>query len=152
MELNKCLFIGNLTRDPETRNTSTGKTVTSFTIAVNSRRGQGKEETLFIKVDTWDRLAEIASQYLRKGSQVLVEGRIRLEEYTTREGERRQSLCLTADSFKMGARPREEGQQGGGSSYGGGSGYQENRAPRESYQQSSGRRGGGPAAGAAGRL
>jgi single-strand DNA-binding protein len=129
MELNKVMLIGNLTRDPETRTIPSGATVTSFSIAVNTRRGPQNEETLFIKVETWNKTAEIAGQYLQKGSQVLVEGRLKLEEYQTREGQQRRDPVVVADRIGLGSRPR--GAEGGGS-YQGGSGSSR-ETPSRSY-------------------
>ena len=66
MDLNKVLFIGNLTRDPESRTVPSGATVTNFTIAVNTRH-ETKEDTICLKVDTSNRQGEINSHYLQKG-------------------------------------------------------------------------------------
>lgn len=117
MDLNKVMFIGNLTRDPETRTLPSGATVTNFTIAVNSKRGQN-EETIFLKVDTWQKTAEIAGQYLQKGSQVLVEGRLKVEEYESRDGQKRRDPVVVADRISLGPRPRgaSEGQESYGRS------------------------------------
>ena len=112
MELNRCFFIGNLTFDPETRSTGSGHTVTTFRIAVNNRRG-GESSALFLKVETWGKTAEIADKYLQKGSQCLVDGRLKIEEYTTKEGEKRTQVCVVADRLELGSRPKEVQQQGG---------------------------------------
>lgn len=132
MDFNRCIFVGNLTRDPEARTTGSGKQVTNFSIAVNNRRG-GQDETIYLKVETWGRTAEIAEQYLRKGSEVLVEGRLKIDEYTTREGEKRRDPVIVADNIQLGARSREGGGGGSGSygGGGGGGGYSRDRAPRD---------------------
>lgn len=115
MDLNRVLLIGNLARDPETRHTQQGKQVTNFTIAVNERRGKGDAEgtAMFIKCETWDRTAELVAQYLTKGSQVLVDGRLKLEEYTSKDGQKRRDPVIVADRVSFGAKPRD-GQGGGG--------------------------------------
>lgn len=130
MEFNRVFLYGNLTRDPESRSTSTGAQVTSFTIAVNERRKakDGKEEVMFIKVSCWDKQAELVDKYLRKGSGVLVEGRLKVEEYTSREGEKRRDPVVVATSITFG--PKSGGAEGG---EGGGSGSNYSPAPaRES--------------------
>jgi single-strand DNA-binding protein len=99
--LNKLQIIGNLGRDPEMRFTSQGKAVTSFTVAVN-RKWSGGEETIWVRVSAWDRLAEICNEYLTKGKQVYIEGRIRQPEvFTDRNGETRTSLEMTATDMVM---------------------------------------------------
>ncbi len=132
MQLNRILLIGNLTRDPETRHTSSGAQVTNFTLAVNDRRG-GKEETMFIRVETWNKTAEIAERFLKKGSQVLVEGKLKIDEYETRDGQKRRDPVVRADRMELGSRPREEGG-GGGRSFGGDREASSRRdRPSESY-------------------
>lgn len=116
MELNKAMMIGNLTRDPETRHTTSGMQVTSFTIAVNTRRGQGKDETLYIKIETWQKTAELCAQYLQKGAMVLVEGRLKLEEYESRDGQKRRDPVIVADRVQFG--PKSSGRDGGAPSGG----------------------------------
>jgi single-strand DNA-binding protein len=114
MDLNRVLLIGNLTRDPETRHTTQGSQVTKFDIAVNDRsRGKENETTMFIRIETWNKTAEIAAQYLAKGSTVLVEGRLKIDEYTTKEGQKRRDPLVVADRISLGPKPRD-GQGGGG--------------------------------------
>jgi single-strand DNA-binding protein len=133
MDLNRILLIGNLTRDPEARNTPSGAVVTKFDIAVNDRsRGRDKEETMFIRVETWNKTAEIASQYLRKGSSVLVEGRLKIDEYETRDGQKRRDPVVVADRMSLG--PKREGQ-GGESGAPGPTAYRrEESAPRSEFR------------------
>ncbi len=120
MEMNRVFLIGNLTRDPETRHTASGAQVTNYTIAVNDRsRGKQNESTMFIKVETWNKTAELCDRYLQKGSQVLIEGRLKIDEYETREGQKRRDPVVVADRVNFGARPRD-GQGGGSGNYGGG--------------------------------
>lgn len=136
MDLNKVFLIGNLTRDPETRHTQSGQQVTNFTIAVNERsRGKQNETTMFIKVDCWGKTAELAAQYLIKGQEVLVEGRLKIEEYETREGQKRRDPAVTADRVNFGRKPREDG---GGYGGGGGGDYQQrSSSPPERAQEPS---------------
>ncbi|MGA7670941.1 MAG: single-stranded DNA-binding protein [Nitrolancea sp.] len=93
--LNKIMLIGNLGRDPEMRFTPSGKPVTDFTLAVNRRRrspdGEQVDETEWFRIVCWDRLAEIADQYLSKGTQVYVEGRFQSRRYTGNDGTERTS-------------------------------------------------------------
>lgn len=118
--MNKIMIIGNLGRDPEMRYTPTGTAVTSFSVAVtrrySNRDGQQQEETQWFTVDCWNRLAEIANQYLAKGRQVFIEGRVSLEEWDDRStGEKRSRLKISATDLvmlgqrgedQMGAEPR----------------------------------------------
>lgn len=119
MDLNRVLMIGNLTRDPESRSTNTGMNVTKFDIAVNERRGgKDNETTMFLRVEAWGKTGELVAQYMTKGSQVLVEGRLKIEEYTAKDGAKRRDPVIVADRVSFGSKPR--GGEGGGS-YGGAS-------------------------------
>jgi|SRR5947209_2441609 len=103
--INKIILVGNLGRDPEMRYTPSGKAVTSFSIAVSrnyrSQDGEQREETEWFNVSCWDRLAEVANQYLAKGRQVYIEGRLRSRSYEDRNGEKRFSLDVTATELQM---------------------------------------------------
>lgn len=117
MELNRVFLIGNLTRDPESRFLQSGMQVCKMGLAVNHRsssKDKEKEETLFIDVEAWAKTAELCSQYLRKGSQVLIEGRLKLDAFTTKEGEKRSKILVVADRVQFGARPQGQGGEGGG--------------------------------------
>src|SRR4029078_8722779 len=100
MSFNKIILVGNLGRDPELRYTAQGTPVCSFTMATSEKRkdrnGEFQEQTTWFKVTLWNRQAETASQYLQKGRPVYIEGRLRIEEYTDREGRPRTSLEVTA--------------------------------------------------------
>lgn len=88
--LNKCFFIGNLTRDPQTRYTQKGEAVCSFTLAINRKykaQEKMKEETTFIDIVAWGKLAENCSKFLSKGKKVLVEGRLTQSTFITKVGE-----------------------------------------------------------------
>ena len=132
MELNKVMLIGNLTRDPESRFTNSGAQVVKMGLASNRRTGSGenrREEVLFIDIEVWNRTAELCAQYLKKGSQILVEGRLKLDQYQTQAGENRQKILIVGDRVQFGARADGPGGgSGGGQSYNrqdqGGDGYQ----------------------------
>jgi single-strand DNA-binding protein len=122
--VNKIIVIGNVGRDPEMRYTPSGQAVTSFSVA-SSRRyrtadGEQREETEWFNVSAFGRLSEICNQYLTRGQQVYIEGRLRGRSYTDRDGQPRYSLEVTATEMQMLGR-RGEGESGG-SGYGGGEG------------------------------
>ncbi|MCX8036852.1 MAG: single-stranded DNA-binding protein [Candidatus Sumerlaeia bacterium] len=103
--LNRIFLIGNLTRDPEVRYLPSGMAVTSFDLAVNERyrdRNQEmREETLFIRVDTFQRLAEMCGQYLKKGKRVFVEGKLRSEEWEGKDGMKRTRMSVRASNVRF---------------------------------------------------
>ena len=91
--MNKIIVIGNLGRDPEMRYTSNGQSVTSFSVASNRKyttaAGEQREETEWFNVNAWGRMAELCNQYLTKGRQVYVEGRLHSRSYEARDGQMR---------------------------------------------------------------
>jgi len=98
---NRIVLVGNLTRDPEIRYVDGGgKAVTKFALAVN-RRTKGGDETMFIDIVAWDRLGEICNQYLKKGMSALVEGRLAIRKYETKEGEKRTAVEVVASDMQM---------------------------------------------------
>jgi single-strand DNA-binding protein len=104
--LNKVMLIGNLGRDPEIRSTPSGQTVATFSVATNrkwkDRDGNRQEETEWHNIDVWGRQAEIAGQYLRRGSKVFIEGRIKTESWDDREtGAKRYKTKIVCENFKM---------------------------------------------------
>ena len=121
--INKVILIGNLGQDPETRAMPSGSAVTNFTLATNEswkdkQTGEQKDRTEWHKVAMFNRLAEIAAEYLRKGSQVYIEGKLRTRKWQDRDGNDRYTTEVIADEMQMlGGRGG-----GGGGSYGGGSG------------------------------
>ena len=121
--MNKIIVIGNVGRDPEMRYTASGQAVTSFSIASNRRYraadGEQREETEWFNVSAFGRLSEICNQYLTRGQQVYLEGRLRGRSYTDRDGQPRYSLDITLTEMQMLGR-RGENEYGGG---GGGGGY-----------------------------
>jgi single-strand DNA-binding protein len=120
---NRVILVGNLTRDIELKYTPGGTAVTDIGMAVNDRRksatGEWVDETTFVDVTLWGRTAEVASEYLGKGSPILVEGRLKLDTWET-EGQKRSKLRVVCDRMQM---------LGGGSPGGGGGGA--SRPPRQ---------------------
>ncbi|MGH7755341.1 MAG: single-stranded DNA-binding protein, partial [Vulcanimicrobiaceae bacterium] len=97
---NKIVIVGNLTRDPEIRYVANGSGVTKFALAVNTRRKSG-DETMFIDVVAWDKLGEICNTYLKKGMSTLIEGRLSIRKYETKEGEKRTAVEIVASDMQM---------------------------------------------------
>jgi len=116
MALSKIQIIGNLGRDPELRYTPNGRPVASFTVAVNQstknqQSGEWIESTDWFRVSVWGDRAERAAETLRKGNKVFVEGRFKTREFEGRDGQKRTSLEITADSVvNLEKRPRDEGE------------------------------------------
>ena len=115
MALCKVMIIGNLGADPEMRYTPSGRPVTQFNVAVNQstknqQTGEWIEETDWFRVSIWGDRAERAAETFRKGNKVFVEGRFKTREFEGRDGQKRTSLELTADSLvNLEKRPREDG-------------------------------------------
>jgi single-strand DNA-binding protein len=115
---NKVILMGNLTRDPELRYTSNGKAIAKLGLAVNrawtSESGEKKEEVTFVDVDTFGRTAENVGQYMRKGSPILIEGRLRLDQWDDKQtGQKRSKLGVVAETVQFLGSPRSG--EGGGS-------------------------------------
>ncbi|HTO08761.1 MAG TPA: single-stranded DNA-binding protein [Myxococcota bacterium] len=117
--VNKVIIVGNVGRDPELRYTQSGQPVASFSIATNERfkdrDGNWKDRTEWHRIVAWARLAEICGEYLRKGSQVYVEGRIQTRDWEDKEGNKRQTTEIVALSMQMLGRRGEGGGPMGGS-------------------------------------
>ena len=105
MSFNKVILVGNLGRDPELRYTTQGTPVCSFTMATNERKkdkaGEFQDLTTWFRVSLWGRQAETASQYLTKGRPVYIEGRLRVEEWTDRDGRSRYTLEVHATDMQF---------------------------------------------------
>jgi single-strand DNA-binding protein len=105
MSFNKIILVGNLGKDPELRYTPQGTPVCSFTVATNEKRkdraGEMQDVTTWFRVTLWGRQAETASQYLTKGRPVYVEGRLRQEEWTDRDGKQRYTLEVHATDMQF---------------------------------------------------
>lgn len=137
--INKVILVGNLGRDPEVRSTQSGTAVANFSLATSrrwtDREGQRQDETEWHKVVVWGRQAEIAGQYLRKGKQIYLEGRLQTRSWEDRQtGEKRWTTEIVCENFQMlGSRgdsgggpsgpPEPYGPPGGYDGGGGGGGY-----------------------------
>ncbi|MFC1710245.1 single-stranded DNA-binding protein [Patescibacteria group bacterium] len=118
--LNKVTLIGNLTRDPELRYTPQGSAVCSFSVATNrqwvTEAGDKKEDAEFHRIVSWNKLAEICSQLLKKGRKVYVEGRLQTRNWTTQDGQPRQTTevviteMILLDSRGAGSEPSDSGE------------------------------------------
>ena len=140
--VNKVIIVGNLGRDPETRYMPSGDAITNVAVATTDKwkdkaTGEQKEATEWHRISFFGKLAEIAGQYLKKGSQVYIEGKLRTRKYTDKDGVEKYSTEIVADTMQMlgsrqgmggGAAQMDDGGFGGGSgSYGGGA----SRAPAQ---------------------
>ena len=105
MSVNKVILVGRLGRDPETRYTSGGQAVANFSLATDEsykdRSGERQKRTEWHKIVVWGKQAEIAQQYLKKGSLVFIEGRIQSREWQDKEGQKRTSFEIVATNFRM---------------------------------------------------
>lgn len=128
--INKVILVGNLGNDPDVKYTQGGMAITRISLATTSvrkdRNGDQVEETQWHRVVFFGKLGEIAGEYLRKGSQVYVEGALKYGEYTDSQGVKRYSTDIVCDEMQM-----LGGRGDGGERQGGGQGYQ--RAPRQEY-------------------
>ena len=113
--LNKVLLIGNLTRDPDLKYVPSGAAVANFGIAINrsytNSDGEKTEDICFIDIVAWNRLAEVAGEYLSKGSPVFVEGRLQMDSWEQEDGQRRSKLKVVAQSIQFlggGAKPEDD--------------------------------------------
>jgi single-strand DNA-binding protein len=118
MSFNKITLVGNLGRDPELKYTPQGTPVCTFSMATNERRkdargGEQEEVTTWFRVTLWGRQAETAAQYLQKGRAVYIEGRLRVEEYTGKEGGPRYSLEVNATDLQFIGGGRDAGEFAG---------------------------------------
>ena len=105
MGVNKVILVGNLGRDPEIRHTQTGRAVANFTIATTDRfkdrEGQQQERTEWHRIVAWDRLAEICAEYLSKGRQVYIEGRLQTRDWEDKDGNKRYTTEIVAQNMQM---------------------------------------------------
>jgi len=116
---NRVILLGNLTRDPELRYIASGTAVTDFGLAVNEKRknanGELIEETTFVDVTLWARNAEVASEYLSKGSPALIEGRLKYDAWETQDGQKRSKLKVVGERIQLLGTRGQGGGEGGGS-------------------------------------
>ena len=120
--VNKVILIGNCGRDPEVRYTPSGTAICNVSVATSSRRkdkasGESIEDTQWHRVTFYDRLAEIAGEYLKKGKPVYIEGRLKYGKYTDKDGIERNTVDIVAEQMQM-----LGGRDAGGEESGGGSG------------------------------
>lgn len=108
--MNRVTLIGRLTRDPELKKTTTGKSVVNFSIAVNKRikPTDGSPDADFFNVVAWGQTAEFVSNYINKGRLVSVDGRLEQRNYTDKEGNKREAISVVADNIEGLDRPRED--------------------------------------------
>jgi single-strand DNA-binding protein len=115
VSINKVLLSGRLTRDPELRYTPSGVAVMTFSLALNRRykdqTGEWKDEVSFVNVVAWQRQAELASEYLKKGSAVFVEGRLQSRSWETSEGQKRSVLEVRAERLQFLDRLKREEEE-----------------------------------------
>ncbi|MEE2988042.1 MAG: single-stranded DNA-binding protein [Verrucomicrobiota bacterium] len=128
---NKVILMGNLTRDPETRVTTTGLTICKFGLAVNrvftTKDGVRKEETTFVDVDAFDKQAEVITKYVHKGDPLFIEGRLKFEQWEANDGQKRSKLVVYLEKFEF-ISNRSENNSSDGSSYSGG--YEQSSPPK----------------------
>ncbi|MBO7370434.1 MAG: single-stranded DNA-binding protein [Campylobacter sp.] len=110
---NKVVLVGNLTRDIELRYLQNGTAIGKCGIAVTRKysggNGERKEETCFIDIDFWGRTAEVANQYLHKGSKILVEGRLKYDQWQDQNGQNRSKHTITVENMEMLSAPNTQG-------------------------------------------
>jgi len=130
--VNKAIIIGNLGRDPEVRFTPSGRAVAKFSVATTEKwtdqQGQKQEKTEWHNIVVWGKQAEIAGQYLKKGKQIYLEGRLQTRSWEDRQsGEKKYKTEIVCENFQMLGQRGDEmgGGGGGGASYGGGPSYDE---------------------------
>ena len=108
MNVNKAILVGRLTRDPEMRTTTSGQSVVTLSMATNNfwtdKSGTRQERTEFHNVVLWGRLAEIASQYLTKGQECFIEGRLQTREYTAKDGSQKRVTEIVGENMQLGNR------------------------------------------------
>ena len=131
--VNKVILVGNLGKDPEIKYTASGAAIANLTLATSEswndkQSGEKVEKTEWHRVVAFQRLAEIMGEYLRKGSQVYIEGRLQTRKWQDQNGQDRWTTEVVANEMQMlGAR----GGEGGGQPQGGGGGFRKNPAPQQ---------------------
>jgi single-strand DNA-binding protein len=139
MSVNKVILVGRLGRDPETRFTGGGQAVANFSVATDEsykdKNGERQKRTEWHKIVVWGKQAEIAQQYLKKGSLIFIEGRIQSREWQDKEGQKRTSFEIVASNFRMlgGRGDGAAGGGGGGASRGGGDDFEGHSGPSEEF-------------------
>jgi single-strand DNA-binding protein len=150
MSVNKVILVGRLGRDPETRYTGGGQAVANFSVATDEtykdKNGERQKRTEWHKIVVWGKQAEIAQQYLKKGSLIFIEGRIQSREWQDKEGQKRTSFEIVATNFRM-LGGRSENAAAAGAAAGarsGGDDFESHAAPTEDSYGGSTPASGGP--------
>lgn len=148
MSVNKVILVGRLGRDPETRYTGGGQAVANFSLATDEsykdRNGERQKRTEWHKIVVWGKQAEIAQQYLKKGSLIFVEGRIQSREWQDKEGQKRTSFEIVANNFRMLGGRSDAAAAGAGAGAGGGSRDAEDVPPHSGGEEPMGGTGAAP--------
>jgi single-strand DNA-binding protein len=152
MSVNKVILVGRLGRDPETRYTGGGQAVANFSLATDEsykdKNGERQKRTEWHKIVVWGKQAEIAQQYLKKGSLIFIEGRIQSREWQDKEGQKRTSFEIVANNFRMlGSRAEGAAAAGGGgssSARSGGDDFESHAAPADDSYGGAAPSSGGP--------
>jgi len=131
--LNKVILIGNLGRDPELKMTPNGQALARFSLATTETwktpTGEKKEKTEWHRIVVWGKQAEIAEKYLRKGKQIMIEGRIQYGEYTDQAGVKKSTCDIRCDNFVMLGKIEDGGARSGGGSHRDEGGFDEPMPP-----------------------
>jgi single-strand DNA-binding protein len=149
MSVNKVILVGRLGRDPETRYTGGGQAVANFSLATDEsykdKNGERQKRTEWHRITAWGKLAEICQQYLKKGTMVYIEGRIQSREWQDKEGQKRTSFDIVANTMKMLSSRAEGAAAGGGASRSsGGDDFESHAAPAEDSYGGTAPSSGGP--------
>ena len=148
MSVNKVILVGRLGRDPETRYTGSGQAVANFSVATDEsykdRNGERQKRTEWHKIVVWGKQAEIAQQYLKKGSLIFIEGRIQSREWQDKEGQKRTSFEIVANNFRMLGGRGDTAAAGAGAGGGSRSADDDFGAPHSGGEEPMGGGGGGP--------
>jgi single-strand DNA-binding protein len=136
MSVNKAILVGRLGRDPETRFTGGGQAVANFSVATDEtykdKNGERQKRTEWHKIVVWGKLAEIAQQYLKKGSLLYLEGRLQTREWQDKEGQKKTTTEIVATNFRM-LGGRAEGAAAGAGGMGGGTSRSADDAEHSSH-------------------
>ena len=142
--VNKVILVGNLGKDPDMKYTASGAAIANITVATSEswtdkQSGDKKEKTEWHRVVFFRRLAEIAGEYLRKGSQVYIEGKLQTRKWQDQNGNDRYTTEVVGNEMQMlGSRGGDGGGGGGGQPQGGGGGFRSNQPAQESSSQPAG--------------
>jgi single-strand DNA-binding protein len=132
---NKVILMGNLTRDPELRVTANGNSICKLGLAVSrvysTKDGERREDTTFVDIDAFGKQAEVISKYMRKGRPLMVEGRLKLDQWETGDGQKRSKLAVVLENFQfLGGRDDSESSSSG-------AGYERSSPPPRASQSNS---------------